>query len=190
MTPSLNKKIENNKIYLIISNRIIKTCLKATIFIKKTKHFKNKKINYIILNKIIFNKIFSVAINESIQLPTLLPIIYQSNQNITINENHNYTFHTNNQYIEALNYLNAQKIIINKDYLNYLNNLTDNELYKLSEKQINLQILKKKYKRKKLNTKILSLIFISNLYILNKYKNYTFYFKYKCDKRGRIYQSN
>jgi hypothetical protein len=28
------------------------------------------------------------------------------------------------------------------------------------------------------------------MYIINKYKEHVFYLKYKCDKRGRLYQTN
>lgn len=185
MTKSLLNKINNGKIYYIISNRIIKTCLKAKIFFKKNIKLYKKNINYIILNKNIYKKIFNVILHQSIQLPTLIPIIYTNKDDLVINKNENYTFNYNSTYIEALNYMNSQEIIINQDYFQYLCNLTRKELYKFSKGVINLKLLKKNFKNK-----IIILFFISNMFIINKYKNYTFYFQYKCDKRGRIYQTN
>lgn len=184
------KKFENNKIFFITSNRIIKTCLKAKIFYKKTIKWPNKKINYIYLNKKIYKNIFHVIISESIQLPTLKRVQYDKNDKILINDNSNYTLNYNTLYLDALNYLNSQEIIINNDYLKYINNLTVKELYNMSNNKINLNSLRYKNNNKSFKKKILSLIFINTMYIINKYKKKVFYFQYKCDKRGRIYQAN
>jgi hypothetical protein len=188
MQKNLLNKIKNKKIYLITANRIIKTCLKAKIFYKKNIYEYKKNVNYIQLNKKIFNSIYQIIISESIQLPTLNPTIYTNKDDILINKNENYTFYYNSNYLEALNYLNSQQMVINDDYLNYILNLNHKQLYKLSEGKINLQSLNN---MKKINSKkIITLIFINNMYIINKYKEHVFYLKYKCDKRGRLYQTN
>lgn len=188
MKKNLLNKINNKKIYFITTNRIVKTCLKAKIIYKKTIKYPKKKINYLKLNKKIFNNIYQVVIAETIQLPTLNPVIYTNKDDIFINKNENYTFNYNSSYLEALNYLNSQQMVINDDYLNYILNLNYKQLYKLSEGKLNLQSLSN---MKRINNrKIITLIFINNIYIINKYKERVFYFKYKCDKRGRLYQIN
>ena len=102
ISKSLINKINNKKIYYIIVNRIIKTCFKARILYKKKIYMYKKNVNYIILNKKIFKKIISVIISQSIILPTLIPIEYKIKDNININNNNNYTFNYN------LNYINSQ----------------------------------------------------------------------------------
>ena len=59
-----------------------------------------------------------------------------------INKNENYTFNYNSTYIEALNYMNSQEMIINQDYFKYLCNLTRKDLYKFSNGVLNLNLLK------------------------------------------------
>jgi hypothetical protein len=75
-------------------------------------------------------------VNESIQLPYLQKTKLKKKKNIK-------EFNYNKNYEKAINYLNAQEIKINKNYLNYLLNMEIKELYNLTDKKINLSNLSK-----------------------------------------------
>lgn len=115
------------------------------------------------------------VVNESIQFPYLIKP--KLNKNKKLKE-----FNYNKTYENTINYLNSQKIIINKDYLQYLLDMDINQLFILTDKNVDLSVLDKKQNCNKDIEKVINAFkYLLNIYMVYKYRNKSFYFDHFYD---------